>query len=325
MQLRPIALAIVCAACALAQEQTRTFTFAHTQDPRHMQEVLNTVRAVAEVQHAVLDPAQRSLAVGGTPDQLSFITWLFTDLDRPASRPQNLVVRDNTFSDPRSPAVKIFYPARFTTAQQVQDVVNAVRSIAEVQRVVALNGAGAIVARGNPEQIALAEWIVAELDRSMAGKRPAGIREYTYPDSDLQVVERRTTAVRIYYPASVSTPQDMQETVNGLRSFADVQRVVSFVTSGAIIARSNTEQATMMDWLVKELDAGASASGSHDYRWSAGTVRSAWLPKAADLAGTVAKVRQMTGMQRVVGLQRQRAIVMRGTPDQLAAAEPLLR
>ena len=100
MQLRPIALAVVCASCAVAQEQPRTFTFAHTQDPRQMQEMLNTVRAVAEVQHAVLDPAQRTLSVGGTPDQLTFITWLFTDLDRPASRPQSLQVRDNTFADP---------------------------------------------------------------------------------------------------------------------------------------------------------------------------------------------------------------------------------
>ena len=49
------------------------------------------------------------------------------------------------------------------------------------------------------------------------------------------------------------------------------------------------------------------------------------LPKTADLAATVAKVRQATGMQRVVCIQGPRAIVMRGTLEQLAAAEPLLR
>ena len=139
-----------------------------------MQETLNTVRAIAEVQHAAVDPAQRSLTVAGNPDQLGLITWLFTDLDRPASRPPSLEVRDNTFNDPRAPAVKIFYPAHLATAQQVQEVVNAVRSIAEVQRVMALSGPGAIVIRGSAEQVAFAEWIVGELDRSMAGKRPTG-------------------------------------------------------------------------------------------------------------------------------------------------------
>lgn len=324
MQIRFAVLTFVCAA-AFAQEPTRTFTFAHTQNPQHMQETVNTIRSLAEVRNVSVDPAQRTLTVGGTPDQLALVTWLFTDLDRPASRPQTLQVRDSTFADPRADSVKIFYPAHLSTAQQVQEVVNGIRSIAEVQRCVFLNRPGAIAVRGNSEQVALAEWIVSDLDRSMAGKRPEGKREYNYPDTAMTYPERRSTAVRIYYPASVSTPLDMQETINGLRSVAEVQRVVAFTTSGAIVTRSSNEQAALTDWLVKELDKGASAAGPSDYRWSGGTVRSAWLAKSADLPATVAKVRQTTGMQRVVGLQRQRAIVMRGTPEQLAAAEPLLR
>lgn len=325
MQIRWIAVAAMSAAAAFAQEQTRTFTFAHTQEPRQMQEVLNTIRSMAEVRNATVDPAQRSLTVGGTPDQLTLITWLFTDLDRPAGRPASLQVRDSTFEDPRASAVKIFYPAHLANAQQVQEVVNSIRSIAEIQRVVALNGPGAIVARGNAEQVALAEWMVGELDRSLAGKRPTGIREYNYPDTALYIPEKRATAVRIYYPASVTTPLDMQETVNGLRSIAMIQRAVAFTASGAIVTRSSNEQAALTDWMVKDLDQGASATGSHDYRWTGGSVRSVWLAKNADLAAVVGKVRQITGMQRVVGLQRQRAIVMSGTPDQLAAAAPLLR
>ena len=324
MQIRFAVLPLVCAA-AFAQEQTRTFTFAHTESPQHMQEMLHMIRSMAEVRNVSLDPAQRSLTAGGTPDQLAFITWLFTDLDRPASRPQSLQVRDSMFADPRADSAKIFYPAHLSTAQQVQEAVNAIRSISEIQRCVALNGPGAIVIRGNREQVALAEWIVGELDRSLAGKRPVGNREYNYPDTILYIPERRSTAVRLYYPASVSTPQDIQETVNGLRSVAEVQRAIAFTASGAILIRASNEQAELTDWLVKELEQGASAGANRDYQWRGGTVRSVWLAKSADLQATIVKVRQSTGMQRVVGLQRQRAIVMRGTPEQIAAAEPLLR
>ena len=248
--MRLISLVALFAVAALAQqaEETRTFTFAHTQDPRFMQETLNTVRGIAEVQHAAVDPAQRSLTVAANPDQLGLITWLFTDLDRPASRPPSLEVRDNTFNDPRAPAVKIFYPAHLATAQQVQEVVNAVRSIAEVQRVMALSGPGAIVIRGSAEQVAFAEWIVGELDRSMAGKRPTGKREYNYPDT-FSPADRRATAVRIYYPATVSTPADMQEPVNGIRSVADAQRVVAFTVTGAIVMRRAPRTgAELADW-----------------------------------------------------------------------------
>ena len=318
-----LSFALLAGAAFAQTEQTRTFTFAHTQEHRFMQEMVNLLRGVAEIQRVAAEPSQRTMTVAGNPDQLALATWLFTELDRQASRPAALQVRDNMFSDPRASAVKILSPAHIANAQQAQEAINGIRSIAEVQRCVALSGPGAIVIRGNPEQVALAEWIVGELDRSMSGARPTGARQYNYPDSALQIVERRTTAVRIYYPAAASTPVDIQEMINGIRAIAEAQRVVGFTATGAIIARSSTEQAELMDWLVKELDRGGAAP--RDYRWAGATVRVASLPKTADLAATVVKVRQASGMQRVVGLSRQRAIVMRGTPDQLATADPLLR
>jgi type II secretory pathway component GspD/PulD (secretin) len=322
--MRLLSLIALLAVTGLAQPAvtSRTFTFAHTQDQRHIQEMFNMIRGIAEVKDASVDPAQRTMTVAGNPDQLTLITWLFTELDRPASRPQSLQVRDNTFNDPSAPSVKIFYPANLATAQQVQEVINGVRSIAEVQRCMALSGPGAVVIRATSEQAALAEWIVAELDRSMSGKRPAGKREYSYPDT-LYPPDRRATAVRIYYPAAVATPVDIQEMVNGIRSVADAQRVVAFSATGAIIQRTAPAQADLTDWLVKELD--QASTGVREYRYAEGTVRATVLPKGADLSSTVAKLRESTGMRRVVALSRQRTIVMRGTAEQLAAAEPLLR
>jgi type II secretory pathway component GspD/PulD (secretin) len=322
--MRLLSLLALLAVGAVAQPAatSRTFAFAHTQDQRHMQEMLNMVRTLAEVRDVTIDAAQRTMTVAGSPDQLVLITWLVTELDRPASRPQSLQVRDNTFNDSRAPAVKIFYPANLATGVQVQEVINAVRSIGEVQRCFALNGPEAIVIRASSEQAALAEWIVAGLDGSMAGKRPVGKREYNYPDS-FYPADRRATAARIYYPAIVSGPLNLQELVNGIRSVADAQRVVAFSATGAIVMRTATAQAELTDWLVQELD--QPSSGTREYRYAEGTVRTAVLPKGADLSAVVSKVRDLTGMRRVVALSFQRAIVMRGTTEQLAAADPLLR
>jgi hypothetical protein len=159
----------------------------------------------------------------------------------------------------------------------------------------------------------------------MSGKRPAGSREHNYPDSATHIPERRTTAVRIHYPAGAQTPQDLQEIINGIRSISEAQRVIGFTATSAIVSRSSDDQARLIDWLVTELDRGAGAAAPRDYRWRDGAVRAAWLPRKLDAAAAAANVRQATGMQRVVGISRSRAVLMRGTPEQLAAAEPLLR
>jgi hypothetical protein len=288
-----------------------------------MQDILNTVRVIADMRNAKIEPVQRRLTVDGNPDQLALIGWLFTELDRPSTRPEHLRVLDNTFSDPRLSAVKILYPVNLSTALQMQELIMDIRLIAEVPLCVVLSGPGAIVIRGNAEQVALAEWIVAEIDQSMMGK-PINVGVYHFPDSVLDIVDRRTTAVRIYYSSSGKTFQDLQEVSTCLRSIADVHRVVIVPASGAIIVRASTEQAELTDWLVDALNPRLS-SGPRDYQYMDESVQSVVVPTDVDLAGLVTKVREATGMRRVVVIQSQRSIVMRGTPNELAIAGLLLR
>ena len=322
MQIRLAALTALCAsAFAQTPDQVRTFSFANGQTPQQMQEVVNTIRSVVELRNVAADPAQRTVTVGGNAEQLTFTAWLFTDLDKPAGAPANLVVRENSFPDSRAPSVRIYYPAHIATPQQLQELVNGIRSIAELQRVVVVNGVNAIIARGAPEQVALADWIVRELDQPATGSGVIHKQEY----ADTLPPERRSPAVRIYFPATISSPQEMQEAVNALRSIADVQRVVAFSSARAILFRGSDDRAALGDWLMKEFDQVAPSAGTHEQRVPEGSVRFIVLPKGADLAGTVARVRQISGIQRAVAYQRNRAVVLRGTNEQLAAADSVLR
>jgi type II secretory pathway component GspD/PulD (secretin) len=315
-----LTLSLLLCAAAFAQEQTRTYTFANTQDSRQMQETLNMIRSMVEIRNVAVDPVQRTLTASGTPEQISLTTWLFTEVDRPPSRPPAVQVRDNSFPDPRAPQVKIFYYARLANPQQVQEVVNAIRSVSEIQRCFSLTGSGAILVRGSAEQVALAESIVRELDGSLAGARPKGVREYTFEDT-FSPPERRTPAVRVYYPSSAGTAQDIVDLVNGLRSIAEIQRAVAFTASGAIVIRGSADQAKLTDWLVRELD--QPTAGGSQYQWAGSTIRAAYL-KHSDTAALVKQIREI-GIQRVVSYPRQRALVIRGFPAQVAAAEPLLQ
>jgi general secretion pathway protein D len=62
--------------------------------------------------------------------------------------------------------IKTFYLTNLSQPTELQDVVNALRQILEIARIQPLPSEGAIVVRGNPDQIALAEKLVNDLDRS---------------------------------------------------------------------------------------------------------------------------------------------------------------
>ena len=62
--------------------------------------------------------------------------------------------------------IKTFYLANLSQPTELQDVVNALRQILEISRIQPLPSQGALVVRGTPDQIALAEKLVGDLDKS---------------------------------------------------------------------------------------------------------------------------------------------------------------
>ena len=62
--------------------------------------------------------------------------------------------------------LKTFYLSNLSQTTEVQEVVNTLRSILEIQKVQPLPSQGAIVVRGTPDQVLLAEKLINDLDRS---------------------------------------------------------------------------------------------------------------------------------------------------------------
>jgi general secretion pathway protein D len=80
---------------------------------------------------------------------------IFVASDTPAKR-----------KDVEQSVIKTFYLANLSQPTELQDVVNALRQILEISRIQPLPSQGAIVVRGTPDQIALAEKLVGDLDKS---------------------------------------------------------------------------------------------------------------------------------------------------------------
>ncbi len=80
---------------------------------------------------------------------------IFVAADNPAKR-----------KDLEQSVIKTFYLANLSQPTELQDVVNALRQILEISRIQPLPTQGAIVVRGTPDQLALAEKLVGDLDKA---------------------------------------------------------------------------------------------------------------------------------------------------------------
>src|SRR5207244_6641800 len=80
---------------------------------------------------------------------------IFVAADQPAKR-----------KDLEQSVIKTFYLSNLSQPTELQDVVNALRQILEISRIQPLPSEGAIVVRGTPDQVALAQKLVGALGRS---------------------------------------------------------------------------------------------------------------------------------------------------------------
>ncbi len=80
---------------------------------------------------------------------------IFVASDNPAKR-----------KDLEQSVIKTFYLSNLSQPTELQDVVNAMRQILEISRIQPLPSQGAVVVRGTPDQIALAQKLIGDLDKS---------------------------------------------------------------------------------------------------------------------------------------------------------------
>lgn len=80
---------------------------------------------------------------------------IFIAADNPAKR-----------KDLEQVVIKTFYLSNLSQPTELQDVTNAMRQILEINRIQPLPSEGAIVVRGTPDQMALAQKLVGDLDKS---------------------------------------------------------------------------------------------------------------------------------------------------------------
>ncbi|MFZ1131799.1 MAG: cohesin domain-containing protein [Terriglobales bacterium] len=115
-------------------------------------------------------PRQVRIELNGVTleDALEIISFETKTFWRPVTSNTIFVAQDNPAKrkELEQNVIKTFYLSNLSQPTELQDVVNAMRTILEVSRIQQLPSQGAIVVRGTPDQVALAQKLVDDLDKA---------------------------------------------------------------------------------------------------------------------------------------------------------------
>jgi general secretion pathway protein D len=151
---------------------------------------------------------------------------------RPVTSNTIFVAQDNPAKrkELEQSVLKTFYLSNLSQPTELQDVVNAIRAVLDVQRVQQLLSQNALVVRGTPDQIALAEKLVDDLDKA----RPEVIVDIAV----LQVSRDKSRTLGISPPSSASVT--LQSNLNTTTTTSTTTGTTTPTTSGSTGLELNT-------------------------------------------------------------------------------------
>ncbi len=227
----------------------RVFFLAHAGTPQRLQETATDVRTIADIRRLFIYNAPSAMTLRGGAAQIALAEWLVNQLDNPANQAiRSSVSYEYRPSSSVDDVVRIFYPAHTKTPQALQEMATDVRTIADIRRLFTYSATSALILRETPARIALAEWLVNELDHP-ANEPPRTPAPHEYrPSGTVDDV------VRVFFLAHAGATQRLQEIATEVRTAAEIKRIFIYSASSSLIARGTAAQITLADRLITEQD-----------------------------------------------------------------------
>ena len=245
---RLAAAAVLFTTCAWSQDQTRVFHLRHVDTPDLLQSVVNAVRITVDIQRISSLNTSKTVVLRGTSDQVALADWLVPRLDVAGPHP-GAPLESDQITGVHDSEIRILHASHTPTPAGLQEMVNCLRTVADLNRVFPIAQQQVIVFRTTPESAALSEWLVSQLDQE-PGKQGPAPHEHSYNDPG----RTPESAARVFYLSHAVTPQAMQEIVNAVRSIADVFRIFPCNQARAIALRATPERMQKVEDLIAELD-----------------------------------------------------------------------
>ena len=138
------------------------------------------------------------------------------------------------------------------------------------------------------------------------------------------------TSEKVFYFAHLDTPQSMQQVTNMMRAVSDIRDLMPDAAKRSLTVKGTADQIAAAAWLTAEMDKPGGATGTRDFPFNdpkaplMQVVYLSHVDNPQDLQEIFSTVRSVIGIQRCYPMNQQKAIVMRGTAEQVKAADWLL-
>jgi hypothetical protein len=304
-----LALVLFLVPAAFAQDVDRTFHLTKSA-VQQQQEIATTLRTVAQIQQLSLDPALAILTVKGTRDQIALAEWLVPKLDvEPGSQAgvQEYKVRAND-------TLEVFTLVNTSAIMSLNEMVTTLRTVADIQKIYNVTAARMVTLRGNASEIALAKFLVSELDVAPQARQVPSIHE------------SGGGTVVVYGLAHTLNSIGVQEIITNIRTVLNIQKIYCITGSKLLAMRGSPAEIQNVEWLIAALDRDSANAGPNELRLPGGNddvlhvFYLAHISGNAGVNGLLSSVRSTTHIMRAYERSTPAALVLRGTADQIAMA-----
>ena len=277
----------------------RMYTLPQYKPFQDLQEAATVLRSTASIRYAFTYNPNQKLALRGSPSDMAVVDFLLKEFDRAGdSGTTHRIQRGSGVS------VRVLDASSASDGATLQNRATVIRSILNAPQVYGFSSRKKIAIRGYQDDIELAEWMIG----SQASK----------PDFDLG-------AVREFRLPFANGSMEFQEAATVARSLGEIGRIVAQNETKSVFVRGHQAELDLASWVFGQL--ASKANGETKY--GADTVKVFFLDPASvtvqQLQQTVARVRGETKIPRMFTYNASRAIFVRGTAEQVARAEVLLK
>ncbi|MGA2600370.1 MAG: secretin N-terminal domain-containing protein [Bryobacteraceae bacterium] len=143
----------------------------NNQPPKVLYDTVGKYAGINVIFDPAMQPPAKNINVDITnatvEEALNYIGLLTKTFWKPVTSNAIFVTEDSVTKrrDYEDNVVKVFYLKNITSVQEFQEIVTAVRSVTDIRRMFTYNAQNAVMARGTPDQIALAEKLFSDLDK----------------------------------------------------------------------------------------------------------------------------------------------------------------
>jgi hypothetical protein len=225
----------------------RVFYLPHTATVQDFQEAVNATRTVIEIRRMYTYNDGRAVLARGTSDQMAMMEWMLNELDQASAAAPAARSGVREYGSGTNDVLRVDYVANAKTVQDFQEIANLTRTVSEIRRVYTYNTARALAIRCTPTEMAMAQWLVTELDKPADAAQGLMSAEYRNPGAADDVM-------RVFYLGNAKSVQDFQASANAIRSVTQIRRVFTNNSRRALAVRGTGDQLALAEKLVHDLD-----------------------------------------------------------------------